>query len=102
MVLKKETIPPQIGVSQKLGHYACLENGQILVPSSSVPFSASTVGQSPRRALVNNFDAAVSYSHAAVADVITNLLSYRVAIAALYLRSRQSLRQKLQTHGLIM
>jgi hypothetical protein len=59
MVLQKETIPAQVGIPQKLGHYPCLENGQILVPGNAMPFSGHTVGQGKRRILVNNFDAAV-------------------------------------------
>jgi hypothetical protein len=59
MVLKKETIPAQVGIPQKLGHYPCLENGQILVPGNAMPFSGETVGQGKGRILVNNFDAAV-------------------------------------------
>jgi hypothetical protein len=57
MVLQKETIPAQVGIPQKLAHYPCLENGQILVPGNSMPFSS--VGKNKRRLLVNNFDAAV-------------------------------------------
>jgi hypothetical protein len=59
MVLQKEIIPAQVGIPQKLGHYPCLEKGQILVPGSAMPFSGKTVGQVKRRILVNNFDAAV-------------------------------------------
>jgi hypothetical protein len=59
-VLQKETIPAQPGVTQKLGHYPSLENGQIVVPANITPFSGKTVGQGKkRRILVNNFDAAV-------------------------------------------
>jgi acyl transferase domain-containing protein len=62
MVLKKEVIAPQVGMPQKLGHYPCLENGQILVPGDQIPFSSPTAGQGRRRILVNNFDAAVRHS----------------------------------------
>ena len=64
MVLKKETIPPQVGMPQNLGHYSCLENGQILVPGNPISFSSPTVGQGRRKILVNNFDAAVRHSYA--------------------------------------
>lgn len=57
MVLQKETIPAQVGIPQKLAHYPCLENGQILVPANSISFPS--VPKSKRRVLVNNFDAAV-------------------------------------------
>ena len=59
MVLQKETIPAQVGIPQKLGRYPCLENGQVLVPGSPVPFPGPAAGQGKRRVLVNNFDAAV-------------------------------------------
>lgn len=59
-MLQKEAIPAQPGIAQKLGHYPSLENGQIVVPASMMPFSGETVGQGKkRRIFVNNFDAAV-------------------------------------------
>jgi acyl transferase domain-containing protein len=61
MVLQKETIPPQVGISQKLGPYSCLKNGQMLVPENPISFSGPSNGQGRRRVLVNNFDAAVGY-----------------------------------------
>lgn len=61
MVLQKGTIPPQVGIPHKLGHYSCLKKGQILVPGNPIAFSGPIVGQGRRRILVNNFDAAVRH-----------------------------------------
>ncbi|KAG0645604.1 Polyketide synthase [Hyphodiscus hymeniophilus] len=58
LVLQKQAIPAQPGIAQNLGRYPSLENGQIVVPAKTTPFSHLNGQGKKRRILVNNFDAA--------------------------------------------
>lgn len=58
MMFRKEVIPPQVGIPQKLGKFASLERAQVLIPGEMVPFSRQAIGRK-RNIIVNNFDAAV-------------------------------------------
>ncbi|KAK2801683.1 Type I Iterative PKS [Onygenales sp. PD_10] len=57
LTIKKEVIPPQVGVPQKLGKFPCLERDSIVIPGNILPFSRHVLGQK-RHVLVSNFDAA--------------------------------------------
>ncbi|RYP11137.1 hypothetical protein DL765_007886 [Monosporascus sp. GIB2] len=57
IMFRKGVIPPQVGIPQKLGDFACLEQGSILIPGGPVPYTRQSVGKK-RTMIVNNFDAA--------------------------------------------
>ncbi|KAL1961387.1 hypothetical protein VTO42DRAFT_115 [Malbranchea cinnamomea] len=57
MVIKKELIPPQVGIPEKAGKYPWLEKGMVVVPGEVMAYSRRAVGHK-RYALVSNFDAA--------------------------------------------
>jgi acyl transferase domain-containing protein len=58
VMFRKGMVPPQVGIPHKLGDYACLKQGSILIPGEAVPYTRQSVGRK-RRMMVNNFDAAV-------------------------------------------
>ncbi|RYP85130.1 hypothetical protein DL769_001034 [Monosporascus sp. CRB-8-3] len=57
IMFRKGVIPPQVGIPHKLGDFACLKQGSILIPGDPIPYTRQSVG-SKRTMIVNNFDAA--------------------------------------------
>lgn len=60
LMFQKHTMPPQVGMPHALNKsFPPLEAKKIRILSKAVPFNA--VKGKPRRVLINNFDAAVSF-----------------------------------------
>lgn len=58
LMFQKGVIPPQVGIPERLGTFACLDQAAIHIPGEPVQFSRQILGKN-RKVIVNNFDAAV-------------------------------------------
>nr|A0A455M7S4.1 RecName: Full=Non-reducing polyketide synthase atnG; Short=NR-PKS atnG; AltName: Full=Arthripenoid biosynthesis cluster protein G [Arthrinium sp.]AYO60880.1 NR-PKS AtnG [Arthrinium sp.] len=57
LTFRKGMVPPQVGIPEKMGSFACLDHGTVHVPGAPVSFTRESVGKT-RAMVMNNFDAA--------------------------------------------
>ncbi|RYO88710.1 hypothetical protein DL764_008697 [Monosporascus ibericus] len=72
IMFRKGVIPPQVGIPHKLGDFACLKQGSILIPGDPVPYTRQSIGRK-RTMIVNNFDAAIHLALIALEMALVDL-----------------------------
>lgn len=91
-MLEKSIIPPQAGMPHDMNPAVGvhLQNGSIVIPTEAIQFQ--DISGKPRRILINNFDAAASFTPFCTLRAYANPRISRAAIHAYFSKSTRETR----------